>query len=360
MPKKERKLGIDLLRIVSMLMIVTLHVLKQGGILDNATFGTTQYYIAWVLEAACMGAVNCYALISGYVGVNSKIKYHKIAVLWLEVVFYSLICAAIFANTIPQEQAFETWADQFFPVYTRAYWYFTAYFVMFFFTPYFNVMLNSLSKKQLKGLGWCIFVFFSLLQTVWQSDVLVTKFGYSFIWLSLLYILGGIVKKTGLEKSVNAGLMLFCFVAFSLIGAGYKFLATQNGWAVVKDNLITYISATVFAASFCLFLFFARIDVRTKAGKAFVRLLSPYTFGVYLIHTNGFVWKYVLKDLFRDYLDMRGIKMLAMVAISVLGIYLICTCLEAIRSLLFKLLHIEPALAAIENKIRTKNSKKLN
>lgn len=39
--KKERNMGIESLRIVSMLMIVTLHVLKQGGILDNVFQGTT-------------------------------------------------------------------------------------------------------------------------------------------------------------------------------------------------------------------------------------------------------------------------------------------------------------------------------
>ncbi len=357
MPKKERKLGIDLLRIVSMLMIVTLHVLKQGGILDNAVQGTTHYYAVWILEAACMGAVNCYALISGYVGVNSKTKYHKIAVLWLEVAFYCVICAIIFKSYIPQKDSFEIWFDQFFPVYTRQYWYFTAYFVMFFFTPYFNVMLNSLSKKQLKGLGWAIFIFFSLIQTIWQNDVLVTKFGYSFLWLSLLYILGGIVKKNELEKSVNSALMLFAFFAFSLISAGYKFLAENNQWAVVKDNLITYISATVFTASFCLFLFFAKLDVKTKGGKVFVKLLSPYTFGVYLIHTNPFVWKYVLKDMFKDYLDLRAAKMVCMVFISVIGIYLLCTALEALRVLVFKLIHVEPAFAAIESKIRSRGEK---
>lgn len=358
MPKKERKLGIDLLRIVSMLMIVTLHVLLQGGILNNAPAGSNQYCAAWILEAACMGAVNCYALISGYVGVNSKTKYHKVAVLWIEVAFYCVVCAAIFAGTIPQKDKFITWFNQFFPVYTRQYWYFTAYFVMFFFTPYFNAMLNSLTKKQLKGLGWAIFIFFSLLQTVWQNEVLVTKGGYSFIWLSLLYILGGIVKKTGLDKSVNSFAMLLSFLALSLISAEYKFLAETYHWPVVKDNLITYISATVFGASFCLFLFFAKLDVKTKAGKAFVKLLSPYTFGVYLIHTNPFVWKYVLKDLFKDYADMRVSKMLGMIALSVLFIYLVCTALEALRVLLFRLLHIEPAFAAIENKIRAKKQKK--
>ena len=354
MPKKERKLGIDMLRIGSMLMIVTLHVLKQGGILGAAAEGSQQYYAAWILETLCYGAVNCYALISGYVGVNSKIKYHKIAVLWLQVVFYCVAFAAIFADYIPKEEAFYTWFNQFFPVYTRQYWYFTAYFVMFFFTPYFNKLLNSLTHKQLKALGWLIFIFFSLLPTLWQNDVLVTKRGYSVLWISLLYILGGIVKKTGLEKSVKSPLMLLSFFGLSLISAGYKFAAENWHWAVVRDNLISYTSATVLAASFCLFLFCARPDVKTNAGKALVKVLAPYTFGVYLVHTNAFVFAYLLKDLFADYANMRTSKMLGMIVISVFGIYIISTAIDALRALLFKLLHIEQGFAALENKLKSR------
>lgn len=34
---KERNYGVDLLRIISMYLVIILHVLGQGGILSNAT-----------------------------------------------------------------------------------------------------------------------------------------------------------------------------------------------------------------------------------------------------------------------------------------------------------------------------------
>ena len=75
--KRERNYGIDLLRIVSMLMVVVLHVLGQGGVLKTSTPLSIGYSVAWILEIAAYCAVNCYALISGYVGVNSKFKYYE-------------------------------------------------------------------------------------------------------------------------------------------------------------------------------------------------------------------------------------------------------------------------------------------
>ena len=65
--KKERNAGIDLLRIVSMFFVVVLHSLGQGGILFNTAVGSSQYKVAWLLEIFAYGAVDIFALISGYV-----------------------------------------------------------------------------------------------------------------------------------------------------------------------------------------------------------------------------------------------------------------------------------------------------
>lgn len=55
----ERNIGIDLLKIVSMLMIVTLHMLGHGGVLDDMPPMSRCYQVAWLIEIACYGAVNC-------------------------------------------------------------------------------------------------------------------------------------------------------------------------------------------------------------------------------------------------------------------------------------------------------------
>lgn len=89
---KERNYGIDLLRIVTMFMIVNLHVFWYGGILrsENLYFLSAKYNIVWILEIICYVAVNCYALISGFVGIESRYKYSNIVLLWFRVVFYSI------------------------------------------------------------------------------------------------------------------------------------------------------------------------------------------------------------------------------------------------------------------------------
>ena len=65
--KEQRNYGIDLLRIVSMIMIVTLHVCGQGGLLSINTSFHKKFAIDF-FETSSFCAVNCYGMISGYVG----------------------------------------------------------------------------------------------------------------------------------------------------------------------------------------------------------------------------------------------------------------------------------------------------
>lgn len=85
--KKSRNYGIDALRVLSAIMIVMLHVLSQGGVLANYADLTFQGEFIWLLQVGCLGFVNVFALISGYVGINGKHKISNILNLWIEV-FY--------------------------------------------------------------------------------------------------------------------------------------------------------------------------------------------------------------------------------------------------------------------------------
>ena len=64
---QKRNLGIDLLRIFAMLMVVCLHVLGLGDVLEGAEGVPVKHELFWLLEVGSYCAVNCYALISGYV-----------------------------------------------------------------------------------------------------------------------------------------------------------------------------------------------------------------------------------------------------------------------------------------------------
>lgn len=99
---KTRNYGIDFLRMISMIMIVMLHTLGHGGILRSVSFLSVHYQIAWLLEVIAFGAVNTYAMISGFVSVDSHFKISNILILWLQVLFYGILINTVFFFLLPE------------------------------------------------------------------------------------------------------------------------------------------------------------------------------------------------------------------------------------------------------------------
>ena len=153
---EQRNWGIDLLRMTAMWMVVILHILNKGGVLAAAAPLSAGQGTARLLETAAYCAVNCYGLISGYVGVQRRFRYSGALALWLRVAFYTLGITAVFACLMPGSVNGDRVLRVFFPVLFRQYWYVTAYFGMCLFIPFFNLLLNRLSKGQLRLLALSI------------------------------------------------------------------------------------------------------------------------------------------------------------------------------------------------------------
>ena len=136
--KHEKNYGIEWLRILSMYMVAVLHTLGQGGILGSFKQGDLSFSIAWFLETAAFGAVDCFALISGYVGYHSHFRYKKGLRLWFQTFFYTLGITILFAIFMPEAVTKDQWIAAFFPIMKKQYWYMTAYCRIIYFNPNFK------------------------------------------------------------------------------------------------------------------------------------------------------------------------------------------------------------------------------
>lgn len=348
----KRQYGIDLLRIYSMFMILILHVLLQGGVLGNITPLSNQFKAAWLLEALSICAVNCYALISGYVSVNTtKLKVHKIAALWLQVAFYTVLITVVFVACGYGELTDDVVRKSIFPVYTYHYWYFSCYFILFFFIPYLNKMLNALNEKELKTLFFIIVFLISLLTTVFRTDAFKLSKGYSFVWLMMLYLLGGLTKKLHKYKLKVFPLLLGYFASGTIAFLFYYFV-TKSGTKEVSPKLfMEYTSITILMCAYFLFLAAINMDIKFKPAIELIKFLSPLSFSVYIIHTNEWIWKFFMKDRFAEYAQLRTIKLVIAVISAAAALYLICSAIDLIRYHLFRILKVSSLLEKLENKI---------
>ena len=145
---KQRNYGIDLLRSVSMIMVLTLHILGHGGVKNFYPSFTQGYYLSDLLEAFAFCGVNLYALTSGYVGYDKEFKLSNIIYSWIKVFIYSFLITLLFQIFIPTVCNLNIWGSAFLPVSSNQYWYFSCYFVVALIAPLINAGLNILSKKE--------------------------------------------------------------------------------------------------------------------------------------------------------------------------------------------------------------------
>lgn len=349
---KERNYGVDLLRIVSMAMIAMLHVLGHGGVLGASADNAVSYSVVWLLEVAAYCAVNCYALISGYVGYGAKHKYSNIVTLYLQVVFWIVAFTAIFAVLVPGSVGMKDFVKALFPFAFNTYWYFTAYFCMFFFIPFINILMDSLNRKQAGVLIATIIIIFSIIPTVFQNDMFKVSKGSSALWLAMLYLIGAYIRKYSTQIKGNKKYYLFIYVGCVLITwiskCGVELITKKPlGDGAYTSPLVSYVSPTVLLSAIALLLLFSNICLN-KTVTRIVSFFAPLTFGVYLIHEEPLVRQYLVAQRFAIYGELSPVFTVFCVLGTAVGIWLLCSLMDFVRAYLFKLLRIKEICNRIE------------
>ena len=82
--------------------------------------------------------------------------------------------------------------------------FFIFYVALFIFIPLLNIILEKMEKRQLQFCITMILFFFSVIQTLFYSDVFGTNDGYSAMWLMILYLVGGYIRKYGQKEKGKA------------------------------------------------------------------------------------------------------------------------------------------------------------
>ena len=338
---KERFYGIDLLRIISMLMILMLHILGKGGVLTNLEGLTLKYEVAWLLEIISFAAVDIYAMITGFVYYGQDIKVDNLLKLEIQVLFYSVLFTTISVIINNERVSIKLLKDTIFPCISKRYWYFSAYFCMFICIPILNSIIEKFKGEMLIVGG----IIFSLLPTVFCSDYPSLNGGYSFIWLVFMYIIGGYIRKSTTGVKVNSKKMILSFLGFVFASWFLRFVYDFACFKFLGETkeacwLITYISPFVVGEGVTLILLFK--DYKPHNVRL-IRYLAPLCFGVYLIHLHPFVWNNVIADRFSFVGNYNTFAMVILVILCSILVFSICAFIDYIRLLLSRVLHISTA-----------------
>jgi len=309
--KPVHNVGIEVLRIISMFMVVILHCLGHGGVLNSTAKLSVNNNLSWLLEIACYCAVDCYALITGYVCAKSKHKLARIVELWLEVLFYTVLVTIGFKIFSSDTVGLKDLIKAFLPVMSKQYWYFSSYFCLFFFIPVLNLIVTKSTKRQNQFLILTITIIFcvvGLLASYLGGDVFSIYGGYSFLWLAVLYIIGAYIKIYGFFTSkINKDYFLLSYLICVLLVWLSKIvisLVTLRIFGSIKGSelLIAYNSPLILLAAISLLLYCSQLKI--KRGVKILTEISSVSFGVYLISEQNFIKENFIVNKFIKYTSL--------------------------------------------------------
>lgn len=284
----SRHCGIELLRIVSMFMILLLHAnyWTFGAPSVNDIHDQTAISVGRVfLEELCIVAVNVFVIISGWFGIKASIK--GFVSLFVQVFFYAFILQTIGVIFRHDSFAFRSYLDVF--VVGRQYWFIVSYFLLYIFSPVLNAFVKCADKKVFASFLLVFFTFEFIYG--WHGGVENFGCGYSALSFFGLYLLSRYINLYCENKSSKSPTCYFLFYLF--LSLFTTLIVCMSLWFYHNNTgkYISYNCPLVIASSISLFLFFKNIKIDNKK----IGYFSSSALSVYLIHQHPIAW-----DLYRN------------------------------------------------------------
>lgn len=368
---KKRSANLELLRVTAMIMIITMHLVNHGGMIDLAENGTASYYIAWGLFGIGIPAINIYILISSYFLVESRFSSWRLMKLGMQVWFYAMAITLYFWISGRGERELKYMVYSLTPIISDFYWFITMYVGMYILSPLLNHFIKSLSKRKHQ----CVLVLCFVLFSVWTNIFYYTSGmniagGISISWFLVMYLFGAYIRIYGVGqgqygKWLAAGVIFELLIPLSRVVIVALSSTPLAGTGILDDLLwgysvfYQYNSMLATAAAICLFVGFLGIKIRPGRLADFIILMGSTAIGVYLIHEHYYI-RIALWDGVKAWSWLYQWYMLPKIVVTVLAVYAICSVVELIRRMLFRPLEGNKKLQDFCEKIDMKLEKLWN
>lgn len=315
--------NMELLRIVSMLMVLAVH-------LDGASIGlpkpageitgmSARDWYRLSVESVTIVGVNCFVLISGYFGINARWK--SFLRLTATCLFYSVGIYLVMAATGNITWSWAKFGESFLVYTHNDLWFISAYLLLFILSPLLNAASGSMPKNRFTGTLLAFLIF--TLYAGWGWHESFNQNGYTAMQLILVYLIGRYIRLY-IPQGIPSRMKCLAFYAVFTILILVQSLFCPNIWA------FAYNSPFVLGASVSLFLLFRTFSFHNRT----VNIFAASAFSVYLIHKNPLVWIH-LKQWTSDMWQSLSLGQFALIATAaVLAIYAACTIVDRIRILL--------------------------
>ena len=326
-----RNSSIELLRIISMIMIVFHHFAVHGGFEFGTTLSITHLWYNLIVMGGKIG-VDIFVLISGYFLIDNDkeiFDLNKIIKFVGQALFYSVGILVISNLTGITDWTTKSFIKALFPITFSQWWFASTYFVLYLMHPYLNKLLHSIDKTLYQRLLLLLVVCWSIIPTF----TTLSFQGNSLLWFVTLYSISGYIKLYGLnEKFTTKHYFLFFLICsaltysssviFTILGSKWDVFAKYTTYFYGQEKL------TILSISLCLFMCFSTLKMN---HHKWINTMASATFGVYLIHDNNIIRKLLWRDWFRNAQYQEDWRLIPYSILAVAIVYIVCSAIDLLR-----------------------------
>lgn len=321
---KIRKSNIELLRIIAMLMIVTSHYCVHGNQFCNAF---KMNFDGIFIHSGILGnlGVDIFFMISGYFLSKSQkpFKLHKALSLIFQVWLYSTSIALFLTLVFKLDIGKANLIKALFPTTFYEYSFFTVYLLIYALSPFLNLVINNISKKEYLVLIAAFLLFVSLPETLLGRMYLDS---YVIDGITCYFIGGGITYlKLPSRKWRNLLIIAVSWIALGIVDSFLHNMSSQFDGIHFYSRIA--IPTLLIAAT--LLSWFESANIKQNEC---INFFAKHTFGIFLIHDNNYVRDLLWKRLL-DNSNYHGLILVVDCLICVVLVFVCCALLDVIRSL---------------------------
>lgn len=315
-----------------MYMIVVGHCLFHGRVTAKLGYGTTNYFLSYLIQSFSVVHVNCFVMLTGYFSIDREFRAQRLLKFWRQVAFYSTVICLICGVCMGVNRADVIKAV--FPVSSGNYWFASVYMGLSLLMPFAGMAAVRLTKKQYQYLLVLLALFFSVNHMIFRVNAYGSYVGRELPWFLFLALLAGYIKlHTRPEgRYFRYGLFGYAAASFAVLASVYLSVRLHQ-----EDigYFLNYNSPLALAATGCLFLCVKNMPWRENRLDKVIQKAAGAAFGVYLIHDNYLI-RYLVWDTFRASKVARTHWAVIYAVLIAAVVYGICTFLELLRQWMFQ------------------------
>lgn len=346
--KKERILGIELMRIVCLMLIICNHIVCHGWVIQSVNPGTWKYEILSVIRTFTMSGLCGFSLISGYVGVQARFRYSTLVLQWLRMWVFSVFFTALAAVLVPGSVSGEDWVTSLFPTLHRLFWYYSAYLGCSMITPMVRMAMRRIGFKAASAHMIMVFAMAAVLPCAFDTDAFFVGPEQSAMWLLLMYLIGAYFGWFKPHERIAMPVLWGFAIVCALALAGTDLLAQRLGITWIQRGVWGNTARTLMTALSMLLLF---TQLQIRHFRKLITWLGGASFGVYVLHEHPQIRRYTISkhSYLLAYLD--NVQMIAGIVLAAAALYVACALVDSLRQKVFDALHLKQRLDALESRI---------